>query len=61
LSVSGKSYADVLRDEVFVPLGLTESSVKLAPTWMTGVRFATGEIMWFPSTILIPAGLLPCL
>jgi CubicO group peptidase (beta-lactamase class C family) len=29
--VSGKSYADVLRDEVFVPLGLTESSVKLTP------------------------------
>jgi CubicO group peptidase (beta-lactamase class C family) len=29
--VSGKSYADDLRDEVFVPLGLTKSSVKLTP------------------------------
>ncbi len=29
--VSGRSYADVLRDQVFVPLGLSESAVRLAP------------------------------
>jgi CubicO group peptidase (beta-lactamase class C family) len=48
--VSGKSYADVLRDEVFLPLGLTESSVKLTPDLDDRGAVRYWEFMLFPSS-----------